>query len=74
MCNFVGGNLFSDIRQMALLVNREEISDICRESNKNLFQLVVFVRNVFVLFLSLYRVFKSMEPLYFGSPAEIDVI
>ena len=29
--------------------------------------------NVVILFLSLYRMFKSMEPLSFDSPAETDV-
>ena len=34
----------------------------------------VFVRKVVVLFLALYRVFKSMELLCFDSPAETDVV
>ena len=34
----------------------------------------VFVRNVVVLLLALYRVFKSMELVFFDSPAETDVV
>ena len=34
----------------------------------------VFVRNVVVLFLAFYRVFKSMEPVYFDSLAVTDVV
>ena len=34
----------------------------------------VFEKNVVVLFLALFHVFKSMEPLSFNSPAEIDEI
>ena len=32
----------------------------------------VFIRNVVVLFLALYRVFKSTEPLSFDSPVKTD--
>ena len=34
----------------------------------------MFVTDVAVLFLALYRVFKNMEPLYFDSLAETDVV
>ena len=36
--------------------------------------LQVFVRNVVALFLGLCRVFKTMEPLSFDTPAETDVV
>ena len=35
---------------------------------------IAFVRNDVMFFLALYRVFKSMEPLYFDSPAETNVV
>ena len=60
MCNFVGGNLFSEIQQMALLVILEEMSESCWERTKIQFKrLKCFVRNVVVLFLALYRVFQE---------------
>ena len=34
----------------------------------------MFARSVVVLFLSLYRVFKSMELLFFDSHAETDIV
>ena len=32
------------------------------------------VKNVVMLFLALFRLFKSMKPLSFDSPAETDVV
>ena len=62
----IGGNLFSDIQQMVLLVLQEEMSDICLERSEIKFQRVkVFVRNVVLWSLALYRVLMKMEPMSF---------
>ena len=59
---------------MTLLVIREEMSDIYREDRDLVPTSKVFVRNVVVLCLALYRVFKGMEPLTFDRPAETNVV
>ena len=38
------------------------------------FQLLKRLCDVLILFLALYRVLKNMEPLYFDSPAETDLV
>ena len=50
------------------------MSDGCWERTEIQFKPVIFVRNVVVLFLVLYHVFKRLELLSFDSPAETDKV
>ena len=57
------------LQQMALLIIQEIMSAIYWEMIEIQFLCKEFVRKL-LSFLVLYRVFKSMEPLYFDSPTE----
>ena len=61
---------------MAPLVIRGEISErhLVGTDRDRVPTCKVFVRNVVMLFLYLYRVFKNKESLYFDSPAKTDVV
>ena len=60
---------------MAIVIIREEMIAICWERTEILFRRKKrLLGNAVVLFLALYRVFKSMEPLSFDKPAETDVV
>ena len=51
-----------EVRKRQLLVTDQDPVSVC----------IAFVRNVVILFLALYRVFKSLAQMFFDSPAETD--
>ena len=60
----VGGNFF--LRRTTEGAIREEMGAVYWETDEGpVPKCIAFVRNVVMLFLALYRVFKSMEPLPF---------
>ena len=71
----VEGNFFSNLRCIAPLILREEMSFICWERTEIQFQRVYrFYLAVIMMFVALYRVFNGTELLSFDSPAKTDVV
>ena len=70
----IRGNLFSDTTTDGTIGHSEGNERQQLRTDRDLVRTgKAFVKNVVVMFLALYHIFKSMEPLSFDSPVEYPI-
>ena len=69
----VGGNLFLKLKHGATDHSRVNGAPSIGKRTRIQFHVYTFCKDV-LMFLALYRVFKSMEPLSFDSPADTEAV